>query len=180
MLAKQKMKSRRNPFTRTQYRHRLIAEPTDNGIENLTLGDFELQINVRFYRPPRATHRGYKLERPVFAEEFICLGSNYLSELRDKISCICKGKQFVDISEDPEAPLPLLQTDPGYFFINNTFYNDTRNPSNCDYSQAVLEWARTAQGLEREQFDVKSMETTRFIDLTVSLGAPLQYLHHGC
>jgi len=179
MLAKQKMKSRRNPFTRTQYSHRLIAEPTDNGIENLTLGGFELQINVRFYRPPRATHRGYKLERPVFAEEFICLGSNYLSELRDKISCICKGKQFVDISEDPEAPLPLLQTDPGYFFINDTFYNDTRNPSNCDYSQAVLEWARTAQGLEREQFDVKSMETTRFIDLTVSLGAPLQYLHHG-
>ncbi|KAL7737790.1 hypothetical protein ACLKA6_006178 [Drosophila palustris] len=181
ILTEKKSKSRRNPFTKTQYSYRQIAEPTINGNknENFLLDDFELQITVRFYRPPRAAHRWYKLESPVFAEEFVCLGSNYLTELRDKISCICKGKRFVDISEDPEAPLPVLQTDPGYFFINGTFYNDTRNPNNCDYSQTVLKWASSAQGLQREHFDVASMEATRFIDLTVGLGTPLQYLHHG-
>lgn len=175
-----KAKSRQNPFTRTQYSYRLISDSTVNGgPEMKELDDYELEITVRFYRPPRAAHRGYKIERPVFAEEFLCLGSNYLTELRDKISCICNSRKFVDVSEDPEAPLPVLQTDPGYFFINNTFYNDTRNPDNCDYSQTVINWAKQAQGVQAEQFKRASMEATRFVDLTVSLGAPLQYLHHG-
>lgn len=175
-----KAKSRQNPFTRTQYSYRLISDSTVNGgAEMKELDDYELEITVRFYRPPRAAHRGYKIERPVFAEEFLCLGSNYLTELRDKISCICNSRKFVDVSEDPEAPLPVLQTDPGYFFINNTFYNDTRNPDNCDYSQTVINWAKQAQGVQAEQFKCASMEATRFVDLTVSLGAPLQYLHHG-
>lgn len=175
-----KAKSRQNPFTRTQYSYRLISDSTVNGgPEMKELDDYELEITVRFYRPPRAAHRGYKIERPVFAEEFLCLGSNYLTELRDKISCICNSRKFVDVSEDPEAPLPVLQTDPGYFFINNTFYNDTRNPDNCDYSQTVINWAKQAQGVQAEQFKCASMEATRFVDLTVSLGSPLQYLHHG-
>ncbi|KAH8394810.1 hypothetical protein KR222_006536, partial [Zaprionus bogoriensis] len=180
-INEQKAKNRRNPFSRTQYKYRLIAEPTANGelVSSQTLDDYELEITVRFYRPPRAYHRGYKVERPVFAEEFICLGSNYLTELRDKISCVCNGKRFVDISDDAEAPVAPLPTNPGYFFINDTFYNDTRNPDNCDYSQTVLDWARSAQGMQAEQFKCRSMEATRFVDLTVSLGAPLQYLHHG-
>ncbi|TDG50235.1 hypothetical protein AWZ03_003451 [Drosophila navojoa] len=177
-----KAKSRKNPFNRTQYSYRLNAEPSpsdDSSEMWKTLEQFELELTVRFYRPPRAAHRSYKLERPVFSEEFVCLGSNFLSELRDKISCICNGKRFVDISEQPDAPLPVLETDPGYFFINGVFYNDTRNPNNCDYSETVIKWARTAHGMEREEFQVASMEATRFIDLTIRLGAPVQYLHHG-
>lgn len=175
-----KARSRHNPFTRTQYSYRLIAEPTANADQMMqSLDDFELEITVRFYRPPRAAYRGYKIERPVFAKEFVCLGSNYLTDLRDKVSCICNGMKFVDISDDPDAPLPVLETDPGYFFINDTFYNDTRNPNNCDYSQSVLSWAKNAHGVHAEQFKCASMEATRFIDLTVRLGAPQQYLHHG-
>lgn len=176
-----KARSRQNPFTRTQYSYRLILDSMMNGDPGMMkeLDDYELEVTVRFYRPPRAAHRGYKVERPHFAEEFLCLGSNYLTELRDKISCICNARRFVDVSEDPESPLPVLQTDPGYFFINNTFYNDTRNPNNCDYSQTVVNWAKQAQGVQAEQFKCASMEATRFVDLTVSLGAPLQYLHHG-
>ncbi|EDW02277.1 snRNA-activating protein complex subunit 3 [Drosophila grimshawi] len=170
-----------NPFARTQYSYRLISESLTSGdLKPMwSLQQFDLAITVRFYRPPRASHRNYKLERPMFAEEFVCLGSNYLTELRDKISCICNGKRFVDISEDPEAPLPVLDTNPGYFFINDTFYNDTRNPNNCDYSKTVLQWARTASGFQDEGLKVAAMESTRFLDLTVRLGAPLQYLHHG-
>ncbi|XP_002005077.2 snRNA-activating protein complex subunit 3 [Drosophila mojavensis] len=181
-IYKHKAKSRKNPFSRTQYSYRLNAEPSPSGDSPVmwkTLEQFELELTVRFYRPPRAAHRSFKLERPVFAEEFVCLGSNFLSELRDKISCICNGKRFVDISEQPHAPLPVLETDPGYFFINGVFYNDTRNPNNCDYSETVIKWASTAHGLEKEEFQVASMEATRFIDLTISLGAPVQYLHHG-
>ncbi|ALC42465.1 Pbp49 [Drosophila busckii] len=173
-ITNHKAKSRRNPFTRTQYSYKLATPPP-----SVKLLDYELEITVRFYRPPRAAHRYYKLERPVFAEEFICLGSNYLTELRDKVNCICNGKRFVDISENPEEPLPVIDSNPGYFFINNTFYNDQRNPKNCDYSETVINWARTAQGMEQEEFKRAAMESTRFIDLTVSLGTPLHYLHHG-
>ncbi|KAH8370733.1 hypothetical protein KR093_004823, partial [Drosophila rubida] len=180
-ISKHKDNSRRNPFARTQYSYRLVPEPKPNENSNAAwiLKQFELLITVRFYRPPRAAHRGFKLERPVFSEEFLCLGSNYLSELRDKISCVCNGKRLVDVSEQPDAALPVLDSDPGYFFIYNTFYNDTRNANNCDYSQTVLNWAKTAHGLQQKQFEVAAMEQTKFIDLTVSLGAPVQYLHHG-
>ncbi|XP_068143647.1 snRNA-activating protein complex subunit 3 [Drosophila tropicalis] len=174
-----KAKSRANAFSRSQFSHRLVAPPLGSFTEVLPPKDYDLELAVRCYRPPRAHHRGFKLETPVFSEEFICLGSNYLTELRDKISCICNGRRFVDISEDPDGPLPALDTNPGYFFINRTFYNDMRNPENCDYSSTVRKWAATAHGIQHEDFTVERMENTRFIDLTVSLGSPLQYLHHG-
>ncbi|XP_017061330.1 snRNA-activating protein complex subunit 3 [Drosophila ficusphila] len=176
-LSQYKAKSRKCAFERTQYSHKLYPPPTD--CPDLQLDECELELTLRLYRPPRAYHRGFKVEIPVFAEEFVCLGSNYLTELRDKISCICRGKRFVDISNDPEAPLPTLETNPGYFFINDTFYNDKRNPNNPDYSQTILNWAGTANGVNGESLKVENMEGKRFIDLTVSPGSPLHYLHHG-
>lgn len=176
-LSQHKARSRKSAFIRTPYNYKINPPPP--GCNELEVNAYELELSVRVYRPPRAAHRGYKVEVPVFAEEYLCLGSNYLTELRDKISCICAGKRFIDISNDPDAPLPTIDTNPGYFFINDTFYNDMRNPNNCDYSATVIEWANTAHGMQDESFKVESMEDTRFIDLTVSPGSPLHYLHHG-
>ncbi|XP_016993714.2 snRNA-activating protein complex subunit 3 [Drosophila takahashii] len=176
-LAQHKTKSRKCAFGRTQYSYKLNPPPTDCG--DLQLDACELELTVRLYRPPRAYHRGFKVEVPVFAEEYVCLGSNYLTELRDKISCVCRGKRFVDISHDPDAPLPSIDTNPGYFFINDTFYNDKRNPNNPEYSETVLKWAAKANGVNGETLKVEKMEGKRFIDLTVSPGSPLHYLHHG-
>jgi len=176
-LTQHKAKSRKCAFGRTQYTHKLNPPPKD--CPDLQLDTCELELTVRLYRPPRAYHRGFKVEIPVFAEEYVCLGTNYLTELRDKISCVCRGKRFVDISHDPDAPLPTIDTNPGYFFINDTFYNDKRNPNNPDYSQTVLKWAARANGVNGETLKVENMEGKRFIDLTVSPGSPLHYLHHG-
>ncbi|XP_050743036.1 snRNA-activating protein complex subunit 3 isoform X2 [Drosophila biarmipes] len=176
-LTQHKAKSRKCAFGRTQYTHKLNPPPRD--CSDLQLDACELELTVRIYRPPRAYHRGFKVEIPVFAEEYVCLGSNYLTELRDKISCVCRGKRFVDISHEPDAPLPAIDTNPGYFFINDTFYNDKRNPNNPDYSQTVLKWATRANGVNGESLKVENMEGKRFIDLTVSPGSPLHYLHHG-
>ncbi|XP_020804043.1 snRNA-activating protein complex subunit 3 [Drosophila serrata] len=176
-LSQHKAKSRKTAFTRTPYTYKINPPPAD--ANDVVLNDYELEISVRVYRPPRAAHRGYKVEVPVFAEEYLCLGSNYLTDLRDKITCICAGKRFIDISVDPDAPLPTIDTNPGYFFINDTFYNDMRNPNNKDYSETVIQWANTAHGMQGDSFKVQSMEKTRFNDLTVSPGSPLHYLHHG-
>ncbi|XP_017072762.1 snRNA-activating protein complex subunit 3 isoform X2 [Drosophila eugracilis] len=176
-LSQHKAKSRKCAFGRTQYSYKLNPPPADS--PNHQLDVCELELTVRLYRPPRAYHRGFKVEIPVFAEEYVCLGSNYLTELRDKISCVCRGKRFVDISDDPDAPLPTIDTNPGYFFINDIFYNDKRNPNNPDYSHTVLQWAAKANGVNGDALKVENMEGKRFIDLTVSPGSSLHYLHHG-
>lgn len=170
-----------NPFQRAPelYRnYRLPKEPYISSPIELQ-PEQELKIYIRLYRPARVTHAGRTIERPVFAQEIECLASNLLTEFRDKILCICNNKHFFDVSENPEAPLPVKETDPGYFFITDTFYNDKRNPSNVDYSETIINWAKKAKGLSSLKFKTALMEKTRMIDLTVSLGFPQLYQHHG-
>uniref|UniRef100_W8C014 snRNA-activating protein complex subunit 3 n=1 Tax=Ceratitis capitata TaxID=7213 RepID=W8C014_CERCA len=171
----------KNPFKRSREIYAMVGLPQEQQFEKYESCDFynDIIVKVRIYRPARVVHSGQSLEKPVFAEEFECLGSNYLSELRDKITCVCKKKRFFDVSDNPTADLPEKTTDPGYFFINNTFYNDRRNPDNADYSEVIRNWAKKAVGLKDLLFEVAQMETTRFLDLTVSIGFPQLYQHHG-
>ncbi|KAL9919451.1 proximal sequence element A Pbp49 isoform 1-T4 [Glossina fuscipes fuscipes] len=178
-LLKLKENTQKNPFQRSTDIYSLIKLPTAIAEKEEYTPGQELKIYIRVYRPARATHEHRTLEKPVLAEEFECLGSNFLTELRDKIQCVCNHKRFFDISENPEAPLPSKETEPGYFFITDTFYNDKRNPLNADYSTNIREWARSAKGLQNVKFKTALMEETRFIDLTVSLGFPQHYQHHG-
>ncbi|XP_061401683.1 snRNA-activating protein complex subunit 3 [Musca vetustissima] len=170
-----------NPFKRCPELYYNFWVPLKDNVSNSIdlQPDQELKITIRLYRPARVTHAGRTIERPVFSQEVECLGSNLLSELRDKISCTCNNKRFFDISENPEAPLPTKETDPGYFFITDTFYNDKRNPLNADYSENVRNWAKKAKGLSSLDFKVARMEDTRMIDLTASMGFPQLYQHHG-
>uniref|UniRef100_A0A0K8W3Y8 snRNA-activating protein complex subunit 3 n=1 Tax=Bactrocera latifrons TaxID=174628 RepID=A0A0K8W3Y8_BACLA len=171
----------RNPFKRSRETYAMVTPPCQQKNEKYELSDFynDIILKIRIYRPARVVHTGQSLEKPVFAEEFECLGSNYLSDLRDKISCVCKKKRFFDVSDNPTAELPVKTTDPAYFFINNTFYNDRRNSDNPDYSEVIRTWAKKAVGLKDLHFELAQMETTRFLDLTVSIGFPQLYQHHG-
>ncbi|XP_067633991.1 uncharacterized protein Pbp49 [Eurosta solidaginis] len=176
-----KSSASRNPFKRTRETFPMTPIPAQQEIEGFDSLNFynDLIVKVRIYRPARAVHTGQSLEKPVFAEEFDCLGTNYLSELRDRIACVCKKKRFFDVSDNPNAELPTKITDPAYFFINNTFYNDLRIPNNPDYSEIIRKWAKKAVGLKDLSFEVAQMEKTRFLDLSVSIGFPQLYQHHG-
>lgn len=181
-LLMEKSKSVKNPFGRTRHTYRQIKNPCTQQTTDENIKPFEdLLITVRFYRPKRALTRGGRpqYELPIFAEEFECLGSNLLTELRDKIDCVCNGKRFFDVSADPYKEIPRNETDPGFFFITDTFYNDMRNPTNPDYSRIVLDWTKRARGLSKKSFKTAKMESTKFIDLTASLGFPQLYQHHG-
>lgn len=61
-------------------------------------------------------------------------------------------------------------------YIGETFYNDMRYPSNVDYSEVVMAWAR-----QRDLYLGKKqkMEETKIFDLTVKLGYPYLYQHQG-
>jgi snRNA-activating protein complex subunit 3 len=64
----------------------------------------------------------------------------------------------------------------GFIFIEDTFYNDHRDPANLDYSKVIREWA-VSHGLG--PFRTAAMEKTKFEELTVRLGYPYVYQHQG-
>ncbi|XP_055839138.1 snRNA-activating protein complex subunit 3 [Episyrphus balteatus] len=177
-LIKEKEASYGSPFIKTQDSFKQVHTPVNPADHNLEPFS-DVVISVRFYRPKTDTplkRRTY----PTFSEEFKCLGSNFLSELRDKISCVCNKKRFFELSENPKVENPEKLCDPGFFFIENTFYNDMRNPANADYSEVIREWSRKkTKCYQKIPFQTRRMEKTRFIDLEVSLGFPQLYQHHG-
>lgn len=134
-------------------------------------------ITVRFYTPYKYTP-GVK-NHPRFHQEYKVLGSNFLTELRDKFYCQSNYGPFKDISDDPHnIPERTPDTpDPGFFFIHETFYNDTRNPANPDYSQIIVDWYKK-QDYARE-FKTAVMQDTKFEDLQIRLGYPCVYQHQG-
>lgn len=139
----------------------------------------ELLITVRIYEPFRYKVSTVQCLKPKLSQRFIVLGSQLLTELRDRIYCQCRFGPFYDISCNPKKSEPAPETksfDHGFFYIYNTFYNDTRQ-STIDYSEVIREWAATKS--EFGEFHVGKMETTQFLDLTIRLGSPCVYQHHG-
>lgn len=143
-------------------------------------------IYVRIFEPFTRNTQPNAPRKPRLSQEFIVLGDQKLSELRDKIYCQCKFGPFVDISDCYENVNndDILTNDStssetidnsGFFFIGNTFYNDTRQ-SDVDYSAETRKWM--ANQREIGPVDVKTMQDTCFNDLTIRLGYPYVYRHY--
>lgn len=157
-----------------KYRH--IKVEVDNSHDIDMQPYEEIVIVVRVYEPFRYRQNSLITMKPKLSQRFTVLGSQLLSELRDRIYCQCSFGPFYDISENPSAPPPKKSFDHGFFFISDTFYNDTREPT-IDYSEVIREWAAEQDNIGELKTD--SMENTQFKDLKVHLGAPHVYQHHG-
>lgn len=120
-----------------------------------------------------------RLSKLAWSDDFLVLGENYLSDLKDKIVCVKSEIRVGEFSEDPDAvkAAPKLSEiiESGYFFIENVLYNDTRNGRN-DCSVPVVKWAKEKKIGE---FKTASMESTKFVDLNIRLGFPYLYRHLG-
>lgn len=137
----------------------------------------EIIVSIRFYEPFTYRPNANCDMKPKLSQGFLVLGSQYLSELRDKLYCQCKFGPLYDISDDPDKPEPTEKSfDHGFFFIGDTFYNDTRQPT-IDYSEVIRNWAKTHDNIGELKTD--SMEDTKFKDLNVRLGYPYLYQHYG-
>ncbi|PIN20038.1 hypothetical protein CDL12_07274 [Handroanthus impetiginosus] len=129
-------------------------------------------------------------------QEFLVLGRQFLTEVRDKIYCLTD-----------EIMKKAGQNDPsGYFLIEDVFCNDMREPSAIDYSKPILDWLENSKNdaLEKWEFIIAGelqrkqkavlgnenkqqlprlrsvhMQTTRFCDLRFRLGAGYIYCHQG-
>ncbi|KFK44722.1 hypothetical protein AALP_AA1G294600 [Arabis alpina] len=132
----------------------------------------------------------------VKTQEFLVLGRQTLTELKDKIHCLTD--QVMEKAGTYDSS--------GYFLVEDVFYNDLRNPSATDYSKPILDWlwdskdeALTkweciltgevkkkqkavlgeAGSMDLPRFGSADMQSTRFCDLRFRLGASYLYCHQG-
>ncbi|XP_044495092.1 snRNA-activating protein complex subunit [Mangifera indica] len=138
----------------------------------------------------------HTVRKGVKTQEFLVLGRQTLTELRDKIYCLTDQMMQKAGEHDPS----------GYFLIEDAFFNDLRNPSAIDYSKPVFDWLGNSKDealkkweciingeLQQKQkavlgtvstshlphFKAFHMHTTRFCDLRFQLGAAYLYCHQG-
>lgn len=156
----------------------LMAKRMEVDIEN---ADIEIYhdsiIKIRFYEPFKYTP--CVKNHPRFHNEYTVLGSNLLTDLRDIFYCPCNFGPFFDISEYPTAKI-IQEEDapnPGFFFIHDTFFNDTRNDRNVDYSESIIKWMKKFH--YTRNFKTANMQDTKFEDLRIRIGYPNVYQHHG-
>ncbi|CAL1384881.1 unnamed protein product [Linum trigynum] len=129
-------------------------------------------------------------------QEFLVLGRQCLTELKDKI--VCRNDEMMRRTGhyDPS----------GYFLIEDLFCNDLRETISIDYSEPIFDWLRNSKeevnkkweyiirgDMKRKQkalldkmppskvpgFRRTEMQSLRFCDLRFRLGAPYLYCHQG-
>jgi len=150
-----------------------LVDETQTTADKLTPG--EVLISVSIYHPTR--------RRPQCM--FNVHSNQKLTELKDVISCPSDKIVLGEFSNNPNmvgAKTSKEVTGSSFFMIEQTFYNDTRNPLNRDYSRTIMDWAKdfdrhTIPGLGL--FENETMETTCFKDLKLRLGYPYVYCHQG-
>ncbi|XP_059301444.1 snRNA-activating protein complex subunit isoform X1 [Lycium ferocissimum] len=129
-------------------------------------------------------------------QEFLVLGRQFLTEMRDRIYCITDEIMKKTDKNDPS----------GYFLVEDVFCNDFRDPSATDYSKPILDWLQESKsealekwesiasgelpqkqkalfgskmGPQLPHFKAIEMQKIRFCDLRFRLGAGYLYCHQG-
>lgn len=170
---------------------RFITSPVKvksrNSQEHVPLCYPEVVLCVEIYHKKNASLK---------SQEFLVLGSQSLTDLRDNIYCLTDKLMQAAGEYDPS----------GYFLIEDTFCNDLRDTSAIDYSKPIFDWLKnckneavekwehiTSGELKKKQkellggmeisnlpnFKAADMHRTRFSDLQFRLGARYLYCHQG-
>lgn len=143
----------------------------------------DILVYIRVYNP--FIHRSHscsveKLLKISVNSVIVMLGSQTLAQLRDKITCISDLSISTDISDSPKrnttGPSAKEVYKSGFFYIEDTFYNDFRDSSNIDYSEVIRKWAETRN---LGPFRTASMDSVRIDSLSVKFGFPWVYQHQG-
>ncbi|KAJ3708652.1 hypothetical protein LUZ61_012357 [Rhynchospora tenuis] len=157
--------------------------------QNIHINCPEVILCVEIYHPKKY---GTK------TQEFLVLGSQMLTDLRDNIYCLTDKLMKAAGTSEPSA----------YFLIEDTFYNDMRQHSSVDfdYSRSIIDWLENSQGeasakwdaiisgeLRKKQkkllgdleasslpkFKTAHMQKTCFSNVRLRLGNGYLYCHQG-
>ncbi|KAI8322039.1 hypothetical protein GQ54DRAFT_297642 [Martensiomyces pterosporus] len=114
-------------------------------------------------------------------EEYLVLGSQSLTVLRDAFYCI--SDFLVSQRDEQNENTKEKKVSSSYFFIEKTFYNDMRSPSATDYSRVIMEWASDPERQEKNSklrgLQSRLMDGARFLDLSIRLKQPYIFVHQG-
>lgn len=152
--------------------------------EILAVPGHDILIFIRIYHP--FIHRGKTAPRSECCtllrlhNIIAILGSQTLAHLRDKISCVADYSISKECSNNLDNALGSMAKDvykSGFFFIEDTFYNDTRCSTNVDYSKIIIDWAQRRPKLG--PFKTAIMEDCRLDSLCLRFGFPWVYKHQG-
>lgn len=133
------------------------------------VSDDDVVIRVAIYH-----YRDFKKK-----QEFLVLGSQPLTALRDRIYCL----------SDHEDTFKGAYSSAAFFYVDGICYDDCRPIPGSDgqeraqLSEPVIDWSRAALTSGKVSgwglLESKPMEQTCFSDLTVRLGAHYLYCHQG-
>ncbi|KAL6260810.1 hypothetical protein P5V15_008336 [Pogonomyrmex californicus] len=149
---------------------------------NSIMPNEEFLVYVRVYEPFNSQPRSFKYRTniPVLKLKSVIsiLGCQTLYELRQKIMCQSDLSITKEISKDPNQKPGLMAKhiyQSGFFYIEDTFYNDTSMPTNIDYSRVILEWAAAR---DIGPFKIATMDA-QINSLCTRFGFPWVYQHQG-
>ncbi|KAK2954198.1 putative snRNA-activating protein complex subunit 3 [Blattamonas nauphoetae] len=146
-------------FKQINYIASMMKEPT-NPADMRQIAPNEVILTVSLYNP----------NKQLKQQEFHVLGSQVLTDLRDRLYCL--ADYLYDTS-------PIR---PAFFLIENTFYNDSRSGQTQDYSEPIMRWLEQDDRNLRPglgAFATRPMEQTTFLDLNIKIGQPYLYVHQG-
>ncbi|KAJ2484393.1 hypothetical protein EV174_002474 [Coemansia sp. RSA 2320] len=142
-------------------------------VPNLTpVADDEVILSVCFYNTRSSNSK---------MEEYLVLGSQSLTVLRDAFYCI--SDFLVSHRDEVIENTKDRKVSSSYFFIEKTFYNDMRSPTATDYSRVLTEWANDPERQEKNPkmrgLQSRLMDGARFLDLSIRLKQPYTFVHQG-
>ncbi|XP_049847893.1 snRNA-activating protein complex subunit 3-like isoform X2 [Schistocerca gregaria] len=144
-----------------KYRNAEVNYLTKESVEeeSTNISENEVVMNVVLYHP----------KRDLKAQEYLVLGSQYLTELKDKFSC--SAGQF---SEEVGSN--------GFFFIEDCFYSDTRFSGGIDCATPIRRWMESGESSywSLRLIQSKKMESTKFEDLQIEINKRYLYCHGNC
>jgi len=178
-----KVKFRRKRQSKHDNDHWFQAEKPAEKNKNWDIIDNAVLYRVRIYRPfKHLAPYQYGQTSIKYSQELWLLGHNTLADIRDKIWCPADlnvvGAQQVDTVHKP-AVRSLDVYKSSFIYVEGTFYNDTRDKNNIDYSEVIRSWAESDPKREVGPFKTGTMETTRLDSLKLRLGYPYVYQHQG-
>ncbi|KAK0164438.1 hypothetical protein PV328_003069 [Microctonus aethiopoides] len=141
----------------------------------------DILVYIRIYHPFRSQNHEIPKRRMsvVLNHVIVMLGHQTLAELRDKIDCVSDLSCTIESSENPTEFLDTNNRDTyksSFFYIENTFYNDTRHEESKNNSEPIINWAKTRK---LGPFHTEKMEDVRVDSLTVRFGYPWVFQHQG-
>ncbi|EGG18980.1 hypothetical protein DFA_02223 [Cavenderia fasciculata] len=121
------------------------------------LSSNEIILSVVLYHPQKSSK----------IQEFLVIGSQKLTDLRDKIYCM------------RDNILDGWKRKSCFFFINNVFYNDLREPENIPYSNTINEWILKKGDTSGGSFLERDMSLYCFNEMDISIGEKYLYCNQG-